>query len=216
MFCRRADKLCRAKPETMLGQQQGGLAFRSKYIQHAVTVFLPHTPACHKASATAISNSILRFGTAISSQADRDNPVSHHVADEDNIITRIPRHPAINHKTTCQRNPSHHPSRCRVRQTARAGTRGLPSATRPPETEHRTPNLCLSRRGFAASRETISLQSSANALPRQQRSRSGKTRLLQFAPIRVHSWFKTPPDTTLRLSVKIRANPWRWHPCHRE
>ena len=70
-------------------------------------------------------------------------------------------------------------------------TRGLPSAARL-NTEHRTPNnvLCVDLRGFAASRETSSLQpparsSDSHALQSyRNRSRAGKPALLQFLAIR--------------------------------
>ena len=44
------------------------------------------------------------------------------------------------------------------------------------------------------------------------RSRAGKPELHLFVSIRVHSWFKTPPNSPLRLSVKIRVHPWQKKP----
>ncbi len=74
----------------------------------------------------------------------------------------------------------------------RTSVRGSPDRT--PNT-----NFCVSFRGFAASREPTRPANPrpAAATCRQpvakDRSRAGKPELLQFVPIRVHSWFKNLP-----------------------
>ena len=94
------------------------------------------------------------------------------------------------------------PSRLRLRPSARPHTRGLPSAARPPNTEHRHCDF-----PFAASRLRVSQLPAKfpTAQPQQHRT-SAQARAASFVSIRIHSWFKSH---LLRLSVNIRVHPWR-------
>ena len=92
----------------------------------------------------------------------------------------------------------------------RTPVRGSPDRT--PNTEHRKPNLCVSLRDFAASREPDSLQSPRAAQPPQNRSRAGTPELYSFVSIRFHSWFKSPPLAIIRENpCQSVAKKHSWH-----
>ena len=107
----------------------------------------------------------------------------------------------------------------RVRPSVGPGTRGLPSAARPPK-PNTDPCAFTSRRQVSptACKAQAPVPQTPDVPKARNRSRAGKPELHQFVPIRVHSWFKTAPHSCpfvvqynpLRLSVAIRVHPWQW------
>ena len=97
----------------------------------------------------------------------------------------------------------------RVRPSVGPGTRGLPSAARPPK-PNTEPCVFTSRRQVSptACKAQAPVPQTPDVPNARDRSRAGKPELHPFVSIRVHSWFKTGP-----AFVSIRGLKHPPHSC---